>query len=55
MTDNGGEHKDVEFLKFCREVEIIRHIIVKKTPQQNTVAKRKPYYYRKGEMFMASR
>ena len=29
-SDNGGEYKDGEFLKFCRDVGITRHFTVKK-------------------------
>ncbi|KAK3026910.1 hypothetical protein RJ639_041094 [Escallonia herrerae] len=38
--DNGMEYKDEEFLQFCKDEGIIRHFSVKRTPEQNGVAKR---------------
>nr|GFC62419.1 retrovirus-related Pol polyprotein from transposon TNT 1-94 [Tanacetum cinerariifolium] len=37
-TDNGREYKNDLFTKFCEEEGIIRHFIVRHTPQQNGVA-----------------
>ena len=34
-TDNGGEYKNDLFQKICEENGIVRHFIVKNTPQQN--------------------
>ncbi|KAE8683204.1 hypothetical protein F3Y22_tig00111213pilonHSYRG00462 [Hibiscus syriacus] len=39
-SDNGTEYTDSQFLHFCKEHEIKRHFIVRKTPQQNGVAER---------------
>ncbi len=39
-TDNGTEYRNGELLKFCQEHGIKRHFIVRKTPQQNGMAKR---------------
>ena len=39
-TDNDIEYKDGDFLKFCEEYGIKRHFTVRKTPQQNGVARR---------------
>ena len=38
--DNGGEYKSDLFLKVCKKERIMRHFIVKKTPQQNGIAER---------------
>ncbi|GJX27363.1 transposable element [Tanacetum coccineum] len=34
-TDNGGEYKNNLFIKFCEDEGIVRHFIVRNTPQQN--------------------
>ena len=39
-SDNGLEYKDTAFLEFYKIEGITRHIIVKRAPQQNKVAKR---------------
>ena len=39
-TDNGTEYTKNEFRDFCEQHGIKRHFIVRKTPQQNGVAKR---------------
>ena len=39
-TDNGLEFCSGEFNDFCKKEEILRHLIVLGTPQQNGVAKR---------------
>ena len=39
-TDNGGEYKSDPFLKVCQDCGIVRHFIVRKTPQQNGVSER---------------
>ena len=31
-SNNKGEYKDGEFLKFCKYTEIMRHFTIKKTP-----------------------
>lgn len=38
--DNGLEYCNTEFDKFCSEQGILRHRIVRRTPQQNGVVKR---------------
>ncbi|KAE8680998.1 hypothetical protein F3Y22_tig00111356pilonHSYRG00195 [Hibiscus syriacus] len=40
QSDNGTEYTDSQFLHFCKEHGIKRHFTVRKTPQQNGVAKR---------------
>ena len=37
---NGGEYTSGPFLQLCRDESIERHFTIKKTPQQNGVAKR---------------
>jgi len=32
-VSNGGEYKSDPFIKLCRDESIVRHFIVKKTPQ----------------------
>ena len=39
-TDNGMEFYSMEFNQFCKNEEIIRHRIVRYTPQQNGVVER---------------
>ena len=39
-TDNGGEFKSEEFVKFCRERGIRREFITPYSPEQNGIAKR---------------
>lgn len=39
-TDNGLEFCNIEFDNYCRDQGILRHRIVRKTPQQNGVAER---------------
>ena len=39
-SDNKGEYKSDPLLKLCPDKGIDRHFIVRKTPQQNGVAKR---------------
>jgi transposase InsO family protein len=39
-TDNGLEFCNGEFNRFCKDEGIVRHLTVKGTPQQNSVAER---------------
>jgi transposase InsO family protein len=44
MTDNGIEYTNNKFKDFCEQHGIKRHFTVRKTPQQNGVAKRMNRY-----------
>ncbi|KAH9680676.1 hypothetical protein KPL71_026642 [Citrus sinensis] len=37
-SDNGGEYKNDPFIQICQDEGIVRHFIVRDTPQQNGVA-----------------
>jgi hypothetical protein len=39
-TDNGSEFTHGQFMRFCEDEGIVRHFMVRNTPQQNGVAKR---------------
>jgi hypothetical protein len=40
-SDQGGEYRFKNFIKYCKDHGIIQQFIVPHTPQQNEVAKRK--------------
>lgn len=46
LTDNGLESCSREFSEFCRNKGIVRHRMVKMTPQQNGVVERTKLFWR---------
>jgi transposase InsO family protein len=40
-ADNGGEYASIEFVEFCNQAGIIRHVTVPYNPQQNGAIERK--------------